>query len=474
MGSAPTASALPPSPAQSAPPSSSAAAVLAQQGIDAHRRGDIDAAERAYRAALAQDAEQPLALHYLGVVLYQRGRPAEALPSLERAAALVPREPEFHNNLGLALAALDRNEEAVAAYRRSLALKPDHATAWNNLGLALQAMNRLPEATEAFRRALEHAPGFAHAHWNLALALLAHGDHAEGWREYEWRLRLPELGGRASPPPAPRWQGEDLAGRTLLVTIEQGLGDAIQFVRYAQALAARGAQVVVQAPAHLQRLLASVPGVAATVAAGDALPACNSSIPLLSVPGVLGVGANDRACAVPYLRVDAARRDEVAMQIAGVGAAQRGAVRRIGVAWSGSPHNANDRRRSLPLSALAPLFALPGIAWFSLQKGEGAEQVLQVAAAASALALLDARNDLEGTAALIDALDVVVSVDTSIAHLAGALGKPVFILLPFAPDWRWGTVGDATPWYPTARLFRQRTTGDWASAVTALREALAR
>ncbi|HSQ82779.1 MAG TPA: glycosyltransferase family 9 protein, partial [Casimicrobiaceae bacterium] len=304
--------------------------------------------------------------------------------------------------------------------------------------------------------------------------LLAHGDHAEGWREYEWRLRLPELAARVPAPPAPRWQGGDLAGKTLLVTTEQGLGDAIQFVRYARALAARGAQVVVQAPAHLQRLLATVPGVAATVTAGDALPACDLWIPLLSVPGVLDVGANDRACAVPYLRVDAARRDQVAMQIAGDDAAQRGAVRRIGVAWSGSPHNANDRRRSLPLSALAPLFALPGIAWFSLQKGEGAEQVLQVPAAASALALLEARNDLEGTAALIDALDVIVSVDTSIAHLAGALGKPVFILLPFAPDWRWGTVGDTTPWYPTARLFRQRTTGDWASAVTALREALAR
>ncbi len=469
-GSASTASALPPSPAQSAPPSSSAAAVLAQQGIDAHRRGDIDAAERAYRAALAQDAEQPLALHYLGVVLYQRGRPAEALPSLERAAALVPREPEFHNNLGLALAALDRNEEAVAAYRRSLALKPDHATAWNNLGLALQAMNRLPEATEAFRRALEHTPGFAHAHWNLALALLAHGDHAEGWREYEWRLRLPELGGRASPAPAPRWQGEDLAGKTLLVTTEQGLGDAIQFVRYASSLAARGARVIVQALPPLRRLLASAPGVASTVATGDALPECDFSIPLLSVPGVLGASPVDPACTVPYLRVDAARREDVATRIAGIA----GGSRRIGIAWSGSPQHANDRRRSIALSELVRLFALPGIAWFSLQKGVGEEQIAQVPAAAAALALLDACNDFDGIAATVDALDAVVSVDTSIAHLAGALGKPIHVLLPFAPDWRWGIAGDTTPWYPTARLHRQPATGDWASAIAALHEALAR
>ncbi|HEV2220672.1 MAG TPA: tetratricopeptide repeat-containing glycosyltransferase family protein, partial [Casimicrobiaceae bacterium] len=469
-GAAPTATAPPPSPPQFAPPSSSAAAALAQQGIDVHRSGDIDAAERAYRAALAQDAEQPLALHYLGVVLYQRGRPAEALPLLERAAALVPREPEFHNNLGLALAALDRNEDAVAAYQRSLALKADHATAWNNLGLALQAMNRLPEAIDAFRRALEYAPAFAQAHWNLALALLAHGNDAEGWREYEWRLRLPELGGRAGPPPAPRWQGEDLAGKTLLLTSEQGLGDALQFARYAPGLAARGARVVLQALPPLRRLLASAPGVASTIAAGDAPPECDFSIPLLSVPGALGASSRDPACTVPYLQVDAAMREDVAARIGGIA----GGSRRIGIAWSGSRRNANDSRRSIPLSALARLFALPGIAWFSLQKGAGEEQIAQLPAAAAALALLDACNDFDGTAAMVDALDAVVSVDTSIAHLAGALAKPVHVLLPFAPDWRWGITGDRTPWYPTARLHRQPAPGDWAGAIDALSDALMR
>jgi tetratricopeptide (TPR) repeat protein len=453
----------------SRPTPSDAAAALAQQGVDAHRRGNIDAAERAYRAALAADPAQPLALHYLGVVLYQRGRLAEALPLLDRAATLVPGEPEFHNNLGLALAALDRDEDAVSAYRRSLALKPDHATAWNNLGLVLQAMNRPQESIDAYRNALRFAPGFAHAHWNLALALLAHGEYPEGWREYEWRLRLLELGGHADSPPAPRWQGEDLAGRTLLVTTEQGLGDAIHFVRYASAIAARGARVIMQTSAALRNLLASAPGVASTIAGNEELPACDFSIPLLSLPGALGVTAEDRACTVPYLRVDAARRDAIAAEIARVA----GTARRIGIAWAGSPRNANDRRRSLPLSALAPLFGVPGIAWFSLQKGEGEAQIAQVPAAASVLTLLDARNDFDGTAALIDALDAIVSVDTSVAHVAGALGKPLHLLLPFAPDWRWETSGDATPWYPTARLFRQPATGDWAGAVAVLRAALA-
>ncbi len=445
-------------------------AARAQQGVDAHRRGDIDGAERAYQSALAADPAQPLALHYLGVARYQRGRLAEALPLLERAAALVPGEAEFHNNLGLALAALDRNDEAIAAYRRSLAIKPEHATAWNNLGLVLQATNRLPDAIDAFRHALRPAPDFAQAHWNLALALLAHGDYAEGWREYEWRLRLPELGGRAAPQPAPRWQGEDIDGKTLLVTTEQGLGDAIQFVRYASTVAMRGARVIMQAPAPLRRLLASARGIASTIAAGEAAPACDHSVPLLSIPGVIGVTADDRSCSVPYLQSDTARRTAIAAQIAGIA----GESRRIGVAWSGSPHNANDRRRSLPLAALAPLLEIPGIAWFSLQKGEDEAQVAQLPAAASRLHRLEARNDFDGTAALVDALDAIVTVDTSLAHLAGALAQPVHILLPFAPDWRWGTQGGTTPWYPTARLYRQPSTGDWAAAVELLRARLAR
>ena len=461
---------------------------LAQQGLEAHQRGDIDAAERAYRAALQDDAENPLALHYLGVVQYQRGRYTEALPLLARAVALTPGEPEFHNNLGLALAAVDRDAEAIAAYRCALDLKPDHATAWNNLGLALQATNALPAAIRAYRNALERAPDLAQGHWNLALALLANGDYAEGWREYEWRLRIDELGGRANAARAPRWQGDDLQGRPLLVTAEQGLGDALQFVRYVAPLAERGVRVVVQAQPALRTLLATAPGVASVMAEGEAPPDCGAEIPLLSLPHVLRVGADEIAASgtVPYLRVGSTRRAQVAAQMAAhlaaadsaahdVAAAAVGLTvrrtRNVGVAWAGASHNANDRRRSIPLAALTPLFAIPRFRWFSLQKGIAEEAIAKIPAA-SALVRLDARNDLDGTAALVDALDAVVSVDTSIAHLAGALGKPVFILLPFAPDWRWGISGTNTPWYRTARLLRQHAPGDWAGAVDALRDAL--
>ena len=441
------------------------AASLAQRGLDAHRHGDIDAAERAYRAALETEPEHPLALHYLGVVLHQREAHAEALPLLERAVALVPGEPEFHNNLGLALAALDRDDDAVAAYRRALDHKPDHATAWNNLGLALQATNRLPEAVAAYRRAIAFAPGYAQARWNLALALLASGDYADGWREYEWRLRLPELGGRVAPLPVPRWQGEDLRGKTLLLTVEQGIGDALQFVRFAARLAERQVRAVLRAPAELCALLATAPGIAAAVAVGETLPACDAELPLLSLPFRLGLESDDIRVAHGYLRADPLRRAAV------VTASRSGDKRRVGVAWAGSPHHRNDRRRSVPLAALAPLLALPGIAWQALQKGAATSQ-MDIVDEARAVVPLDPGSDFTQTAALVDTLDAVLTVDTSIAHLAGALGKPVFVLLPYASDWRWGIAGERTPWYPTARLFRQPSPGDWKSVVAALRERL--
>jgi tetratricopeptide (TPR) repeat protein len=443
------------------------AGTLAQHGLTLHERGDVDGAERAYRAALALEDEHPLALHYLGVVQHQRGLDAQALPLLERAAALVPQEPEFHNNLGLALAALDRNDEAVAAYRRALERNPAHATAWNNLGLAYQAMNALAEAVDAFRRALALAPAFAHAHWNLALALLAQGQYAEGFREYEWRLRLPELGGNAAALPIARWEAGELRGKSLLLTPEQGIGDALQFVRFASQLATRGVRVIVQARPELCALLATTPGVAATIAADASIPACDAELPLLSLPHRLGVDPREMRETGRYLQSDAARGAAIASRLG----PRRPATRRIGIAWAGAPHHRNDRRRSIALATLAPLFALPGIDWHSLQKGPASAQLAQTPNAHD-VAPLDADCDLAHTAALVDALDAVVTVDTSIAHLAGALGKPVFVLLPFAPDWRWGIALDRTPWYPSARLFRQPAIGDWRSVVASVHEAL--
>lgn len=435
------------------------AEAIVRNALAAHQRGDLDGAERGYRAALATLPADPLATHYLGVILYQRQRLAEAMPLLERAAAAVPQEPEFHNNLGLALAAADRNDEAVAAYRRALSLKPDHAVAWNNLGLALQAANRLPEAVAAFRDALARVPDFAQAHWNLALALLAHREFAEGWRQYEWRLKIPELARQERQYAGPRWDGTVRSGQTLLVTAEQGLGDTLQFIRFTRLLAERGVRVLVSAQRPLVELLASAPGVTAVYGPDDALPIYDAHTPVMAVAGALGVSAATIPAEVPYLAANPARCAEI-----GAALAAHTGLRKIGLAWSGSKHNANDRRRSVALAMLAPLFAVPGVAWFSLQRDED-ESDVSVVPAATALTRLPARNDFGGAAALVAELDLVVSVDTSIAHLAGALARPAWILLPFAPDWRWQLNRHDSPWYPTVRLFRQPHPGDWDAVV---------
>ena len=438
---------------------------LTARGMQAHQRGDLAAAERDYRAALLVAPDLPAALHYLGVIHMQRNDVDAALPLLERAVALEPDEPEFHNNLGLALVAADRTEEGIARYAQALTRNRDLATASNNLGLALQAVNRLPESITAFRDALRVAPDFAQAHWNLSLALLVTGHYAEGWREYEWRHRAQTFG-TAGATSAPRWQGEDLAGRSLLLSAEQGLGDALHFVRYAAALAERGARVLVRVPAPLAEIIASAPGVAAVVRMEETIPAHDYGLPLLSVAGVLGTDDTSLPAAIPYLTASPADTAALASTMAEVPGKLR-----IGLSWAGSAHHVNDRRRSCPLAALAPLLELPDIAWFSLQKGDGEDQIGQVPAAAH-IHLLDARNDFAHKAALIANLDLVISVDTSNAHLAGALGVPLWLLLPFAPDWRWGLERSDSPWYPTARLFRQPRAGDWASVIADVRERL--
>ena len=439
---------------------------IARDTMAAHQRGALDDAERGYRDALALSPAHPLATHYLGVILMQRQRLGEALPLLERAARDVPNEPEFHNNLGLALAAADRPGEAVAAYRRTLALKPDHAIASNNLGLAWQAQNRLPEAIAAFRTALSHAPQFAQARWNLALALLANGEFEQGWAAYDARLDLRELGALAPRDEAPRWDGVVRPGTTLLLSAEQGLGDAIQFARFARPLAAAGMRVLLRVPQPIVRLVATIDGVAQSFGPDERLPPHDASLRLLSVAGALDIDARSIPGDVPYLHADPSRRANAARSVA----SHAGRVN-IGLVWAGNPEHVNDRRRSIPLAALAPPLGVPGIAWFSLQHGAAANEVAAVRAA-RALAPLQPASDFDDTAALVAELDLVITVDTSIAHLAGALAIPTWLMLPFAADWRWGVGRSDSPWYPTMRLFRQPAIGDWTSVVRDVAQAL--
>jgi tetratricopeptide (TPR) repeat protein len=433
-----------------------------------HQRGDIAGAETLYLAVLATQPDHAMAQHFLGVIHYQRQELRAALPLLERSVAAAPDEPEFRNNLGLALAASDRESDAIGAYRAALELKPDHAVAWNNLGLALQSINDVRGAIESFRHAVALQPDFAQAHWNLSLALLLDGQFAEGWREYDWRLVLPELGRGRHVYPGQAWDGVAPAGKTLLLYAEQGLGDALQFARYAMLLKEAGAQVVIHCVDDLRPLIGTVPGVSQAFGNDDPMPHYDAHFPLLSLPRIFATTAETIPSHPSYMTVSRAHRDAARSRIDA-----RRARLNVGVAWAGNRQHSNDRNRSCALAALAPLLALPDIAWFSLQHGAPAREIDALADPARIAALPPSASLVE-TAALIAEIDLVISVDTSVAHLAGALGQRCWLLLPFAPDWRWMLERDDTPWYPTMRLFRQPAPRDWASIVSRIASELAK
>jgi Flp pilus assembly protein TadD len=431
-----------------------------ERAVALHQRGDADAALPLYREVLALEPGNPIAQHFLGVIHYQRGNLAEAVPLLESSVALRGEEPEFHNNLGLALAASDREADAISEYRAALALKADHAVAWNNLGLALQTTNEVRAAIEAFRRALALKSDFAQARWNLALALLLDGQFEEGWSLYDARLELPELSKNRDRYPGLRWDGTPPQGRTLLLYPEQGLGDALQFARYIPMLAALGARCIVRSPDALAPFFATIPGVAQVARDVEPLPPYDAHLSLLSLPRLLATRADTIPASVPYISVPEDKRAAAQANLE-----RSSAPRKLGLVWAGNPEHGNDRNRSIALGELLPLFELPGIDWFSLQQGQRAEEIFSTRGAEAVVPLAPDATLLQ-TAALAAELDLVVSVDTSIAHLAGALARPVWILLPFAPDWRWQLGRDNSSWYPTARLFRQPRARDWTSVVT--------
>ncbi len=405
-----------------------------------------------YREALRLDPRYAEAHYNLGNALRELARYGEAVACYDRALALRPDWPGAHCNRGLALAAQGQQGSAEAAYRAALALDPDHAEAQNNLGLAVQLQGRLDEARAHFDRALELAPEFASPHANRAQLALLHGDFQRGWPEYEWRWRLP---GVLLPRIAvPVWDGSPPAGRTILLRAEQGFGDTLQFVRFAAVLERAGARAIVECQPALTALLAKARGVHAAVPRGSRLPRCDFQIPLASLPAALGV----RELAgipveVPYLAVDQARRDGWRTTLAQYEGGK------IGIAWRGNPKHPQDCHRSIPQARFAALGAVPGVTLVSLQAGERARGIPGVVEPAPD----PERSPLpfEDWAALIAALDLVITCDSVMAHLAGALGVPVWIALPLVPDWRWLLGRDDSPWYPTARLFRQTGLDDW-------------
>jgi Flp pilus assembly protein TadD len=416
-----------------------------------------------YRAALRLDPGYAEAHYNLGNALREVVRYGEAVACYERALALRPDWPGAHCNRGLALAAQGHQALAEVAYRAALAFDPDHAEAQNNLGLAVQIQGRVDEARAHFDRALALAPEFASAHANRAQLALLRGDLERGWPEYEWRWRLP---GMFLPRvEAPAWDGSPVAGRTLLLRAEQGFGDTIQFVRFAAALNRAGATTILECQPALAPLLAKASGVHAVVPRGSTPPRCDFQIPLASLPLALGVRALAAIPAeVPYLAVDESRRDGWRATLAQHDGGK------VGIAWRGNPKHPQDCHRSIPPERFAALGVRHRATLVSLQAGERARGIPGIFEPAPDPER--APLPFEEWAALIAALDLVVTCDSVMAHLAGALGVPVWVALPLVPDWRWLLERDDSPWYPTARLFRQRRLDDWDEVFARIAAAL--
>jgi Tfp pilus assembly protein PilF len=450
-------------------------------------RGDHARADRAFAEILQTAPYCTEAWFFLAVINQKHGRLAQAAELYERALILTPRFPEARNNLGVVLQALGKTHEAETCFLEALGLDPDYPEAFNNLGnihqdqgklleaeysyrqaLArrpnyvrtlhhlgnvLVAMGRETEALEVYERVLRLVPDHAAVHLCRATVWLQRGEYERGWAEYEWRLRCE---GQTLPPvPLPLLTGEPLEGRTILVIAEQGLGDTLQFIRYVSLVAGVGGRVTVACRKPLERILSSCPGIERVITANAVFSEFTCYAPLLSLPHLLFKIQPTVPAAVPYLSAPpeliAAWRDEL------------GAVRefKAGVAWQGNPNHSKDRERSLRLADLEPLARVHDVKFYSLQKGFGAEQIDEARTRFPVTSLENRLDDLVDSAAVISNLDLLVTPDTSLAHLGGALGARVFLALPYSPEWRWMRDREDCPWYPTVRLFRQRRWGDW-------------
>jgi tetratricopeptide (TPR) repeat protein len=520
--------------AAEAAPAARASGPIAQ-ALASRERGELAGAERMLRGILAVEPGHFDARHLLGLICHQQGRNVEALQLVSALLKAVPRSAELLNNCGLILTALtqhqqalacfeeafalntgnlaalknragalkrlrrfddalaayeavlgldpgdidalnesgglftalNRPEEALACYRRALAVAPGVAELHINKGTVLVALNRHEEALESFTAAIAVDPQRAEAHYNQSLVRLRLGDFKNGWRQYEWRWKKFVGAGQGRFSGAPLWRGDEpLQDKTILLLAEQGLGDSIHFMRYAPLLATLGAKVVLGVQSPLKAIAATVPGVALVVGEGEPLPPLDFHCPLLSLPLACKTELATVPANVPYLRAPDERLAKWRARVPVNGRL------RVGVCWAGSAAHLNDRNRSIALERFATLLTVPGLDFVSVQK-ETSEAERALLRAAGVVQLGPDCADFADTAAVLATLDLLISVDTSVAHLAGAMGKAVALLLPFAPDFRWLVDRTDSPWYPTMRLYRQPAIGDWDTPLQRLRLELA-
>jgi tetratricopeptide (TPR) repeat protein len=425
-------------------------------GITLRKLARLDDAVACYRRAIDAKPNYPEAYYNLGNALMDLGASDDAVVCYRTAVELRPNYAAAHSNLGNALRDRGRLDDAIACYRVAIELRPGFLGAHHNLGVTFAEQGRLHEAIACYLKAIDLKPDSPDAHWHLALALLAQGDMSAGWEEYEWRWQTPKMIKARRNFAQPQWRGETAVGRTLLIHAEQGFGDTLQFCRYGPLAAARGLRVMMEVQKPLVRLLRGLPDVELVVARGDELPPFDLHCPMLSMPLAMGTTMATIPSAASYLHADAAQVAAWRKRLAAPGAEGFS----IGLAWTGNAAHAAHRRRSIAPDRLTPLFEQAGLRFFSLQKGG-----TPAPANFPLTDFMPEMGDFADTAALISNLDLVISVDTAVAHLAAALGKPVWLLDRFDSDFRWFTGRRDSPWYPTLRLYRQPRPGDWDSVL---------
>jgi tetratricopeptide (TPR) repeat protein len=417
-----------------------------------HHEGNLAAAERGYVAALRINPYLSEAYNNLGVLLRRQGKREAAAASYRRALAINPEKSSFLSNLGNVLRELGQFDAAAACHRKAIELSPDKPEPICNLGIVLRDMGHRKEALACFDAAITLRADYVEAHWDRSLILLQNGDLQSGFKEYEWRWRLPN--NPNSWVNRKRWDGADLDGRKILLTQEKGMGDMIQMVRYAPLVKARGAaSVIVECVAPLGRLLGSAPGVDKVFIKDGSKPAFDVYMPMMSLPNVLGTSTDSIPGPPPYVSPPSIHNLKFDIP--------KGIALKVGIVWAGKPTHQNDRNRSCPLAHFIKLAGFLRVAFYSLQKGPRAADLADAGADGLIVTLDDRLNDFADTAAVMAQLDLIISVDTAVVHLAGALGREVWTLLPFTSDWRWLADRDDSPWYPSMRLFRQDKPDDW-------------
>ena len=453
-------------PAKSAPPepapplSEDAAAALLKEAGEHEAAGRFAAAETALTRLLDARPDQPHANHLMGIIDYRAGRIEAAVARMERSIAFAPTNALYPRNLGEVYRAAGRHEDALRTGLRAVELAPEDPLAWGNLGIIRYSRLEIPEALACAEHAIARAPDQANAHFLRAEALLLRGDFAAGWEEYEWRFRLPGAARLMPETGKPAWDGRPLPDGRLLLIADQGFGDGIQFCRYIPWAAARVGEIVLACSREIMPLLQQFPQIRDVVDRWEACGPFDAYCALSGLPRLHGTRPETIPADIPYLKADpalVATWGERLAQLLPEGLA------RIGLAWAGRPSHNNDRYRSTTLTALAPLAKVPGIALIALQTGAAMAQIGDDLGPAPLLSLGPELGDFADTMAILANLDLLITVDTAVGHLAGAMGKPAWIMLPFAPDWRWGADGTTSPWYPSVRLFRQDRSRQWPS-----------